>query len=97
VVVGVGEWLSDAFNVLLLLLLSLPPQPSYRWCCGTAVTIAAKCSCHSDRDCFFTSNCRAWVRVRVRVRVRVSLFSCIPHPFVGLQVGVCYLSRAFNG
>jgi hypothetical protein len=27
----------------------------------------------------------------------VSLFSCIPHPFVCLQVGVCYLSRAFSG
>jgi hypothetical protein len=26
-----------------------------------------------------------------------SLFSCIPHPFVCLQVGVCYLCRAFSG
>jgi hypothetical protein len=42
-VVGVGEWLSDVFNVLLLLLLPLPPQPSCRLYCGTAVTIPLEC------------------------------------------------------
>jgi hypothetical protein len=43
------------------------------------------------------------VRVRVRVIMRVHegegelVLICIPHPFVCLQVGVCYLSRAFSG